>query len=169
MSFFNKLRSIFNPSQNRSIDIQNKSQSSSASTTSHSQPEQSLKKEQDQAAMIGNVKILLYLNSKAVESLRSQGIQWPEAVCALMAKNSESRDHLLVSHDRVTLSTVIKVWCQTTPIYRDKQGGICVLFEELDKETREKEDFEFLGMIDPEGFAASLCAKFGIKGKNVYV
>ena len=169
MAFFNKLRNIFSPSQNRSANIQNDTQSSSTSTRSQPKPVQPLKKKQEQAAMMGNVKILLYLNSAAVESLSSKGIDWSEAICAIMARNSGSQGDLVVSHDRVTLSMVIKAWCQTTPIYRDKQGGIYVLFEELDKETREKEKLEFLGMTNPEGYAASLCAKFGIKGKNVYV
>ncbi len=62
-----------------------------------------------------------------------------------------------------------KVRCQTTPIYRDKGGGICVLFEELNEETKLNEGLEYLGMIDPKRYTAALCAQFGITGRNAYV
>jgi hypothetical protein len=119
--------------------------------------------------LIGGVEVLLYLNSSTINLLKSKGVEAIEAVPALMAKNRGSENDLQVSWRSVTLNPIIKVWCQTTPIYKDNLGGVCVLFEQLDKETIEKEKLEFLGMINPEKYAASLCAKFGIKGREVYV
>jgi len=146
-----------------------KTPSSSTSTVANYPSEHHRKNEQNESAMIGNVKILLYLNRKTVELIRSEGIEWPDAVCCFMVRNFGSLSELDVSHDRVTLSPVSKVRCQTTPIYHDRQGGIYVLFEELDNEIKEKEELEFLGMIDPQRYAGALCARFGITGKSVYI
>jgi len=88
-----------------------------------------------QEAKIGNTRVLLYLNQKAVEEIRAKGVEWPEAICFFMARDFGSRNELEVSFDRVTLAVMSKIRCQTTPMYRDKTGGIYVLFEELDNET----------------------------------
>jgi hypothetical protein len=81
-----------------------------------------------------------------------------------------SRDELIVSTNRISLSPVRKAWCETTPIYRDKKGGcIYVLFEKVDDDTCKKKELEFLGTIDAKDYAAALCAAHGIDGKNVIV
>ena len=76
---------------------------------------------------------------------------------------------LEISSDRASLSMVSKVRCETTPIYRDRRGVSYVLFEKLDNETEQKEGLEFLGTIDPVRYAAALCAKFGVTGKDIHV
>jgi hypothetical protein len=130
-----------------------------------SQPES----EQEQPATIGGVKVLLTLNQKTVNLLQSKGVEWPEAICYFMAKSFGSRSELEISSDRASLSTVSKVRCETTPMYRDKAGVIYVLFEELDSDTKQKEGLEFLGTIDPKRYAGALCAQFGVTGKSIYV
>jgi hypothetical protein len=127
------------------------------------------KSEQEQPATIGGVTVLLALNKKTVDLLRSKGVDWPEAICYFMAKSFGSRSELEISSDRTSLSTVSKVRCETTPMYRDEGGVIYVLFEELAEETKLKEGLEFLGTIDPKRYAGALCAQFGVAGKNIYV
>lgn len=140
-----------------------------AAPTAHATQTPQPNSEEQQPAKIGNVKVLLALNQKTVDLLRSKGVEWPEATCFLMAKNCGSRSELQISSDRVSLSPVSKVRCETTPMYRDKGGVIYVLFEELDSETKQKEGLEFLGTINPKKYAAALCAKFGVTGKDIYV
>ena len=167
MSIIDKLREMFR--QPKTVTSTRKETTPSAnkpSTPSHQTPQP--KSEEQQPAKIGNVKVLLALNQKTVDLLRSNGVEWPEAICFFMAKNG-SRSELEISSDRVSLSTVSKVRCQTTPMYRDKEGVIYVLFEELDNETKLKEGLEFLGTIDPKRYAGALCAQFGVTGKNIYV
>lgn len=118
---------------------------------------------------LGNVDVLLCLNQKALQELQADCVEWPDSVCFLMARNFGSQGEFEISVDRVTLSAMSKIRCQTTPIYRDKTGNIYVLFQELDDETRIKEGLEFLGTIDPQKYAVMLCAQLGIKGKSVYV
>jgi hypothetical protein len=124
--------------------------------------------EDQQAGKIGNVKVLLYLNQKTVDLVRSKGVEWPEAICYFMAKEFGSQSELEISSGGVALSAVGKARCQTTPLYREKGGGIYVLFEELDNETKLKEDLEYLGTIDPKLYVLALCARLGITGKNIY-
>ena len=86
-----------------------------------------------------------------------------------MAKYFGSQSELEISSDRVALSMVSKLLCQTIRVYRDKRGVIYVLSEELNNETKQEESLEFLGTIDAKRYAAALCANFGVTGKNVYV
>ena len=86
-----------------------------------------------------------------------------------MARNFGSRSELEISSDRASLSTMSKVRCEITPMYRDNGGVIYVLFEELDNETKQKEGLEFLGTIDPKRYAGALCAEFEVAGKNICV
>lgn len=168
MSIIDRLRGMFG--QPKAERDKRKETTSSADTPLvhvHQTPQR--KSERQQAATIGNVKVLLYLNQKTVDLLQSNGVKWPEAVCYFMAKNFGSRSELEISSDSVTLSMVSKVHCQTTPMYRDEGGGIYVLFEELDNEAKLKDGLESLGTIDPKRYAAALCTEFGVTGKNIFV
>ena len=112
-----------------------RTQSSPAPPAKHSSAIQESKKEQAELAMIGNVKVLLYLNQKTVALLRSNGVEWPEAH-AFSWLRTALEANLKYSPDGATLSTVSKVRCQSGIIYRDKGGGICVLFEGIERRNQ---------------------------------
>lgn len=131
------------------------------------------KKEEKDSNKIGSVDIIWVANKAAVSEFTSMGatsgLDLREAVSAVMG-NDGSRDDLIVSANRISLSPLRKVWCQTTPIYRDKKGGgIYVLFEKVDDDTCKKKGLEFLGTIDVKNYAGALCLAHGIDGKNVFV
>ncbi len=122
---------------------------------------------------IGAVDILWVANKQAVEKFKaiaeSSGISLREAISSTMGM-SGSRDELLETAGQISLSPVRKAWCQTTPIYLDKSGGgVYVLFEELDKATRQEEDLEYLGTLDAASYTAALCMAHGLDPKNVVV
>lgn len=122
---------------------------------------------------IGSVDIIWAANKEAVTKFTAigaaSGFGLRQVVSALMGKDG-SRDDLIVTADRISLSPVRKVWCETTPIYRDKKGGgIYVLFETVDDDTCKKKELEFLGTIGAKDYAAALCAAHGIDGSNVFV
>jgi hypothetical protein len=123
---------------------------------------------QQQPATIGGMRVLFYLNTEAVKTVEARGVDWQSTVCYLMARKG-SMNELSVSATSVSLSPMSKARCITTPIYRDKAGGIYVLYGTLDDEARAKEELAFLGMVDPGKYAAALCAALGITGKQVYV
>lgn len=131
------------------------------------------KKKEEDSNKIGSVDIIWRADKAAVSQFASMGaasgLSLIEVVSALMGKDG-SRDDLIVSANRTSLSPVRKVWCETTPVYRDKKGGgIYVLFEKVDDDTCKKKGLEFLGTISAKDYAAALCAAHGIDGTNVFV
>jgi hypothetical protein len=130
------------------------------------------KKEEEDSNKIGSVDIIWYANKEAVSKLTSMGaasgLNLREVVSVLMGKEG-SRDDLVVSANRISLSPVRKMWCETTPIYRQKNGGIYVLFEKVNDDTCKKKGLEFLGTIKAKDYTAALCAAHGIDAKNVSV
>lgn len=131
------------------------------------------KKEAEDSDKIGSVEIIWEANKEAVSQFTSMSadldISLREVVSLLMGKGA-SRDDLIVSANRTSLSPARKIWCETTPIYRDKKGGgIFVLFEKVDNATCKKKALDFLGTIDAKCYAGGLCKAHGIDGKNVVV
>jgi hypothetical protein len=131
------------------------------------------KGEEEGSNKIGSVDILWVANKAAVSKLTSlaaaSGLSLRGAVSATMGM-SGSRDELIESANKISLSPVRKVWCETTPIYRDKRGGgIYVLFEKLDDDICNKKGLEFLGTIDAKDYAAALCMAHGLDTKSVFV
>ena len=165
MAILNKLRQMLGSSKTK---IQNETSLSKATPSTTASQESKPEGPEADAAEIEKDKVLLYVNKKALDLLRSNDIDWAEAVSFFMVKSFGEQSELEISSDRVTLSTVSKVRCQTTPMYRDKTGGIYVLFEEADAGTRQRAGLENLGTIDPMRYALTLCAKFRIEGKKVY-
>jgi len=103
------------------------------------------KKEREDSNKIGSVDIIWVANKAAVSLFTSMGadsgLSLREAVSGAMGKDG-SLDDLIVSANRTSLSPARKVWCQTTPIYRDKKGGgIYVLFEKVDDDTCKKKNW----------------------------
>ena len=100
-----------------------------------------------------------------------QGLEETEYIVGVfMAREFGTRDELVqVSTDTIQLSHISKARCITTPIYKAMDGGIYVLFEEIDENTRSKEGLEYLGTINPRLYAASLCEKFNISNKEILV
>lgn len=131
------------------------------------------KQKEEDSNKIGSVEIIWAANKTAVSKFTSMGaasgLDLRSVVSALMGKDG-SRDDLIVSTNRTSLSSVRKAWCETTPIYLDtKGGGIYVLFEKVDDITCKKKGLEFLGTISAKDYAAALCAAHGIDGSNVFV
>ena len=131
------------------------------------------KQKEEDRNKIGSVEIIWTANKTAVSQFTSMGaasgLDLRSVVSALMGKDG-SRDELIVSTNKTSLSSVRKAWCETTPIYLDtKGGGIFVLFEKVDDVTCNKKGLEFLGVINPKDYAAALCAAHGIDGSNVFV
>jgi hypothetical protein len=126
--------------------------------------------ETSQGSNIAGVKVLLYLNAPGVRQMESAGVQWRLGICSLMAKQFGSQSDLQrISSKKWMLSEIAKARCVTTPIYRDKQGGICVLFEALDTSTCQREGLTQLGTIDPAIYAGFLCEKFNISPEDVSI
>lgn len=122
---------------------------------------------------IGSVEIIWAANKTAVSKFTSMGadsgLDLRSVVSVLMGKGG-SRNDLVVAKNRISLSTVRKAWCKTTPIYLDTRGGgIVVLFEKVDDATCKEKGLEFLGTINAKDYAAALCAANGIDGSNVIV
>jgi len=119
------------------------------------------------------VEIIWTANKTAVSKFTSIGtasdLDLRSVVSALMGKGG-SRDDLILSTNKTSLSSVRKAWCETTPIYLDtKGGGIIVLFEKVDDVTCKKKGLKFLGTINAKDYTAALCAAHGIDGSNVFV
>ncbi len=119
-------------------------------------------------AAIGGAKVLLYLNVATVRSLEAKGIDWQGAVCYFLAENG-SGGELDIKSAGVSLSEASKARCIATPIYRERGGGLCALFDTLDASVCAKERLTYLGTVDPERYAAALCAKLRILDKDIYV
>jgi len=105
------------------------------------------KQKEEDSNKIGSVDIIWAANKKAVSKFTSMGaasgLDLRSVVSALMGKDG-SRDDLIVSTNRTSLSSVRKAWCETTPIYLDtKGGGIYVLFEKVDDITCKKKGLKF--------------------------
>jgi|GEM_PF-429122 len=129
------------------------------------------KHKKEEPFMIGSSKVLLYLNANTVRLLKEEGLEETEYIVGVfMAREFGTRDELVqVSTDTIQLSRISKARCITTPIYKDMDGGIYVLFEEIDENTRSKEGLEYLGTINPRLYAASVCEKFNISNKEILV
>ena len=133
---------------------------------------QGKKKEEKDSNKIGSVEIIWVANKEAVSKFGSMGaamgLGLREVISAVMGKDG-SRDDLIMSANRISFSPVRKVWCETTPIYRNKKGGVYVLFEKVDDDTCKKEGLEFIGTINVKDYAAALCAEHGIDATKVFV
>lgn len=164
MSFWKR---IFGRSQSEPIEPD--SNSSSAHSVGQETVTSSPGNQLESGSTIGGVKVLLYLNPPAVTKMETDGVQWQLIVCHLMAQDGPSHHLEKVSPNKWVLSDVAKAWCTTTPVYKDKQGGLCVLFEEVEGTTCQEEGLTYLGTIEPAAYAAFLARKLGIGVEDVLV
>ena len=135
--------------------------------------QQQVQVERKNSNKIGSVDIILVANKGAVLKIASigaaSGLSLREAISTLMGEDG-SRNDLIMSANRISLSPIRKAWCETTPMYMDKKGGgIFILFKKIDDDTCKKEELEFLGTIDAKCYTAGLCAAHGIDAANVVV
>ncbi len=117
-----------------------------------------------QPTTIHGIQVLFALNANAIKALETKGIGWQNAVCYFMAQKG-SPNELSISSTNVFLSKESEARCSTTPIYKDKNGVIYVLFSALDSAACTKDELTLLGTIEPKTYAAALCARFNIAGK----
>jgi hypothetical protein len=132
-----------------------------------------LQKQEEDPNKIGNVDIVWAANKSAVSQLMSlandSDLDLRGAVSAAMGM-SGTRDELIESANKISLSPARKVWCETTPIYRDKRGGgVYIMFEKLDDDICNERGLELLGTIDAKDYAAALCMAHGLDAKNLNV
>jgi hypothetical protein len=164
MSFWKR---IFGRSQSEPMEPGSKSPI--ADSARHETAASQHGQQQESSSTIAGVKVLLYLNPPTVRKMEADGVKWQLVVCHLMAQDGPSHHLQEVSGNKWVLSDVAKAWCTTTPIYKDKQGGLCVLFEKVDSTRCQEEGLTYLGTIEPEGYAAFLCRRLGIRVEDVLV
>jgi hypothetical protein len=136
-------------------------------------PEDKKPGDEEDPNKIGGVDIIWVANKEAVSKLMStanaSGLDLRGAVSITMGMGAP-RDQLIESGNTISLSPARKVWCETTPIYRDnKGGGVYVMFEKLDDDICQERGLEFLGMIDAKNYAAALCMANDLDVKNLTV
>jgi hypothetical protein len=122
---------------------------------------------------IGGVDIIWAANKEAVSQLMSlandAGLDLRGAISTTMGM-SGSRDQLVESGNKISLSPARKAWCETTPIYRDNRGGgVYVMFKKLDEDVCSERGLELLGSINPKDYAAALCMANGLDANNLVV
>jgi len=121
------------------------------------------------SSFIAGIKVLLYLNPLIVKEMESRGLKWQAVICTMMAEKAPSNFIEKISSSKWKLSETAKTWCNTTPVYKDKDGGLCVLFETPENTVCQKEGLLYLDTIDPAVFVTSLCYKLGIEIEDVFI
>ena len=120
---------------------------------------------------IGQATLLFLVNAAGVKQIKARAPEMTDIqlATALMAGEGSRNELIKVDAGTYQLSTSSQARCEKTPVYKEKRGGIYILSERIDEDTRKQEELLYLGTIDPEGYAATLRAKFGIRNKKIYV
>jgi len=123
----------------------------------------------DTPETIGSPKVIVAINAAAIAKLRSGGLEIQDMLALILTEKSPQSELVSVSQNTLQLFPSVKQRCLNTPVYQSDNGGIVVTDRKLDDHTMQGQSLSFIGMVDPQHYAAALCVRFGLQDKEILV